>query len=592
MHQLSYLRVKNFRACKDVTLPLESYTPLVGQNNVGKSTILESIQWVLKPKALKETDFFDSSKPLEVVTCISGITEGLLERIPEPKHRKAIEPYCANGVLWIRVVATGASTKSFKPEVYDHEKYMGEGEPSDWRDYPTGLPQAVSVLLPEPLYIEAMDDIGEDLGKAKAGSTIKALLDEIMEPVLKAHDDLNRALETIRHILATDGKNRSGHLIEFDQAATKTLEQFFPGLTLDLDLQVVDVKEFFKAGDLHVTDKLTGDRRKFDQVGTGAQRAIQMSLIRYLAQTRLAGGDNPARRLLLIDEPEIYLHPQGTRRIRQALLTLSQAGFQVVFSTHSPLMLSRENAVDTVIVRKDKDAGVVTHKPLRHAVQTALQNAAHQSRTLFELGNLAEIYFSERVILCEGKTDRRLLPLAYQRLYGQPMELDHTTVVSLGSCSDIPKALPVLGAMGIKACAIADLDFAFTGARKSGMLPEDDEHVKAATALLKELQAQYGYDLADNGLPRKNKDWSAANIWAILASHERGTPIAFAVHQQLAAQGVWVWPQGCIEHVTGEAAKGEDAIATQEEQLCSMSPDDIAKSMPEFGKCFAWVKSF
>ena len=126
------------------------------------------------------------------------------------------------------------------------------------------MPQAVSVLLPDPLSIEAMEDVAEDLGKAKAGSTIKSLLDEIMVPILNAHDDLNTALESITNILTTDGKNRSAHLKSFDVNATAALAQFFPGLALDLDLQVVDVKEFFKAGDLHVTDKRTGDRRRFD----------------------------------------------------------------------------------------------------------------------------------------------------------------------------------------------------------------------------------------------------------------------------------------------------------------------------------------
>ncbi len=591
MHQLSYLSIKNFRACKDVALPLEGYTPLVGQNNAGKSTILEAIQWVLKPKALKDTDFCDIDKPVEVTACISGISEELLGRIPEQKHRKAIEPYCVNGVLWVRVVATGTAKTSTKSEVYDHEKYKGEGVPEDWRGYPTGLPQAVNALLPEPLYIEAMDDIGEDLGRAKAGTTIKGLLDEIMEPVLKAHDELNTALQTIRHILASDGENRSGHLVEFDQEATKALEHFFPGLTLDLDLQVVDVKEFFKAGDLHVTDRLTGDRRKFDQVGTGAQRAIQMSLIRYLAQTRLAGVENPTRRLLLIDEPEIYLHPQGIRRIRQALLKLSQSGFQVVFSTHSPLMLNRDNAADTVIVRKEKELGVITHKPLRHAVHAALVDASHQSRTLFELGNLADIYFSERVILCEGKTDRRLLPLAYEKLYGQPMELDHTTVLSLGSCSDIPKALPVLKAMGIKACAVVDLDFAFVEARKAGILPKEDEFTQAAIKLLKELQPDHGFALAGSGFPQKSQEWKAADVWALLASEAKGVPIVRAVHEQLHAHGIWVWTQGCIEDVTGEAAKGEDAIVAQEEQLRSMNAKEINEQMPAFGSCFEWIRS-
>lgn len=288
MHCISHLYIKNFRACKEVSLPLESYTPLVGQNNAGKSTILEALQWVLKPSALIAGDFADKDYPVIVAACIRGITPDLIGLIPEPKHRTAIEPFCATGTLWIRVIANKVGGKGFTKEVYDYEAYSGEGLPAEyaWRAYPTGLPQAVSALLPEALFIEAMDDIGEDLGKAKAGTTIKNLLDEIMEPVLKAHDDLNQALDTIRHILTTDGENRSGHLKAFDENATTTLEAFFPGLALDLDLQIINIKEFFKAGHLHVTDSVTGDRRRFDQMGTGAQRAIQMALIRYLGSIK------------------------------------------------------------------------------------------------------------------------------------------------------------------------------------------------------------------------------------------------------------------------------------------------------------------
>lgn len=593
MHRLSHLVIHNFRACRDVSLPLEGYTPLVGQNNVGKSTILQAIGWVLKPAALSTADFFDPQHSVEVAACIDGISEEVLNRIPEQKHRTAIEPYCRNGRLWIRATASGPGAKTVKKEVWDVEQCPEDSLPEQWRDYPTGLPQAVSALLPEPLTVQAMHDIGEDLGKAKAGSTIKGLLDEIMVPVLEAHADLTKALDTIRHILTAEGENRSTHLQQFDNAATDALVHFFPGLALDLDLQVVDIKEFFKAGDLHVTDKMTGDRRRFDQMGTGAQRAIQMALIRYLAESRTGGGERPARRLLLIDEPELYLHPQGVRRLRQALSRLAESGFQVVFSTHSPLMLSRENAADTVLVGKNADTGVITQKPLRYAVEEALSNAESQSRALFELGNLVDIYFADRVVLCEGKTDRRLLPLAYERLFQQTAELDHVAFVSLGSCSDIPKALPVLAAMGIPACAVVDLDFGYTHARSGGMLPKDGDDLNKAKSALARLRAVHGFPLHDNGLPKNDKKvgWTAADAWALLAADGEGKDIAEQTHESLKVLGVWAWPQGCIEQVIGADEKGEDAIIEQEQRLRAMSAADIEQQMPALKACFDWIRS-
>lgn len=576
-------------------MPLGPYTPLVGQNNTGKSTILQAIRWALKPSALKASDFCDLSKPLAVSMKIEGVTEEILRRVPERKHRTAIAPYCRDGVLWIRVHATGTKANAQSRHVWDADRYSGEDVPAVWRDYPTGLPQAVSALLPEPLYIEAMHDVTEDLGKAKAGTTIKRLLDEIMTPVLSAHSELQEALDTMRGVLSVSGKSRSSHLEDFDAQSTKALEAFFPGLLLDLDIQVVDIRDLFKAGDLNVTDKTTNDRRRFDEMGTGAQRAIQMALVRYLAQLRYPDSEAKSRRLLLIDEPELYLHPQGVVRLRNALGQLSERGFQVVFSTHSPLMLSRENAADTLIVRKTDASGAAVRIPLRDAVEKALQDAESQSRTLFELGNLAEIYFSDKVVLCEGKTDRRLMPLAYERLYAESPESAGISFVSVGSCADIPKALPVLRAMGISACAVADLDFAFTHARvgSHALLTLDSPEMNEAKRLLATLAADSGIALGDNGLPVKSKTGglTAAEAWERFAAHADGSSIVGVVHEQLKYKSVWIWKEGSIETITGRARKGEGAIIDQEHLLLSQGASQIEATMPALKYCLDWVRA-
>ena len=75
----------------------------MGQNNVGKSTILESLRWLLKPSARSASDFTDTEQPIVVTAKIEGISAAIPGLIPEPKHRAAIEPYCRNGILWIRV---------------------------------------------------------------------------------------------------------------------------------------------------------------------------------------------------------------------------------------------------------------------------------------------------------------------------------------------------------------------------------------------------------------------------------------------------------------------------------------------------------
>lgn len=588
MHSLSKIHVKNFRSCKQVILPLGDFTPLVGQNNAGKSTILDAIRLVLAPKAFTKTDANDPTQPIIISACVSGITDELIALIPEARHQAAITPYCVNGDLWIRISALGTAKPA--TEVWENAEIDDQGVPTSWRSYPTGLPQAISALLPEALHIRAMDDVQEDLSKGKAGSTIRGLLDEIMTPILTAHQEVQEALTAVRNILAADGENRSPLLAEFDTSASNALSSFFPGLRLNLDVPSIDVKEFFKSGDLNVTDEISGETRRFDTLGSGAQRAIQMALIRLLADIRKTRAQDLARRLLLIDEPEIFLHPQGVRGLREALNVLSKSGFQVVFTTHSPLMVSRDNAPDTVIVRRTRENGSEVRVPMGAAVAQAMAEAQAQSRTLFELGNIAEIYFAEKVILCEGKTDQRLLPLIYEKLYGIRPELDRICFIALGSCTSIPKGFSVLSAMGIKCGVIADLDFAFTHAR-GPWLPKECEEMDAVKSVLQEISQNEGFQLGGNGMPQNSRNGSAADCWAAFARHRDGQALANAVHESMKGFSTWVWPMGCIEDALNIQEKGESAIIEQEDNIRNWLPDMIDQEYPVFRNTLDWMRA-
>ena len=588
MHSLSKIHIKNFRSCKQVTLPLGDFTPLVGQNNAGKSTILDAIRLVLAPKGFAKTDANDPTQPIVISACVSGITEDLIAQIPEARHQAAITPYCIEGNLWIRISAVGTARPS--AEVWENGNLDEHGLPTSWRTYPTGLPQAISALLPEALHIRAMDDVQEDLGKGKAGSTIRGLLDEIMAPILTAHQEVQDALAAVRNILAADGENRSPLLAEFDTSANSALSSFFPGLVLNLDVPSIDVKEFFKSGDLNVTDEISGETRRFDTLGSGAQRAIQMALIRLLADIRRTRDQDLSRRLLLIDEPEIFLHPQGVRGLREALHVLSKSGYQVVFTTHSPLMVSRDNAPDTVIVRRSRENGSEVRVPMGAAVAQAMVEAQAQSRTLFELGNIAEIYFAEKVILCEGKTDQRLLPLIYEKLYGVRPELERICFVALGSCTSIPKGFSVLTAMGIKCGVIADLDFAFTHARGPWLQKECEEMNKVKSVLQTISQAE-GFPLSGNGLPQNSRSKSAADCWAAFAKHPEGQALAKDAHEAMKNFTSWVWPMGCIEDALNIEDKGEAAIIAQEDSIRGWQPEVIDQEYPVFRSTLDWMRA-
>lgn len=83
--------------------------------------------------------------------------------------------------------------------------------------------------------------------------------------------------------------------------------------------------------------------KKFSNLGQGWQRLIIVSFI--LANAENSAGDNRLK-LILIEEPEIYLHPKLKRALNAMLQALSKKDdYQVIMTTHDPYfaMSNRNN---------------------------------------------------------------------------------------------------------------------------------------------------------------------------------------------------------------------------------------------------------
>ncbi len=64
--KISSLHVTNFRALKDVTVPLSSFVCFIGENNAGKSTLLHAMNRFSTGTALTPADFYDTGKEVRI----------------------------------------------------------------------------------------------------------------------------------------------------------------------------------------------------------------------------------------------------------------------------------------------------------------------------------------------------------------------------------------------------------------------------------------------------------------------------------------------------------------------------------------------
>lgn len=586
-HKLTNLKIENFKSIKDIEIELSEYTPLVGYNNAGKTNILEAIKWVLRKSNLKISDFNNTNSAVTITALIEGITEDILENIDQT-HRQKIEPYLNNDSLKIRrtQLVPNAAAAQFKFEVLNQES-------NEWKSNPAGIDNAIKDLFPDPIHIGAMENSEEDVSKSKSGTTIGKLLAEIIGPVEEQYgDQLRSVLSGLKNILDADGTDRATELSEFDEQVNEKLDAFFPDINVKVHVPTPEIKEVFTKGTIKVYENQSANGTDVSALGHGAQRSIQMALVRHLADLKLASDGNTSTTLLLIDEPELYLHPQAIEILRNSLKILSTQGYQIVFTTHSPFMVTQKDIANTILIRKNSTLGTHKRSSLKSAIPQIEQNAQHQLELLFALSNSSNILFSERVILAEGKTENRLLPFLVDVVSAKTLALNKCALVQQGGSGNTKKSLDVLLVMDLPCKALVDLDYVFTQAIEDGFLEESDVDIQACRNEILTLASAHGINL-NNGLPTKrNSSMTAAEAYGLLAQSPSIQQNITNLKTKLLVKNVWVWTKGTIEDHLNLPGKTESAWANfvhnvETNGFESTLPDDHQ----EVSDCINWLLS-
>lgn len=584
-HKISNVVIKNYKSVINAEFKLSSFTPFVGYNNAGKSNCLSSIQWLLKKSSLSEKDFYDATKPIEVIATIEGVTQTLLDLLPE-SQKISIEKYVQDETLKIRRFqeSPSAKPKDIKISVWDEAK-------TDWAVNPTGLDNAISVILPEPIRIGAMENAAEDASKAKNTTTIGKLLSEFLAPVKAAHEtELNLHLNEVGRRISSSGDMRFGELSTIDQSVNSKVNDLFPGMSVKLHFDTPTIDDLIKAGTLKVFEG-TGNGRDFSSYGHGAQRSIQMALVQYLAEVKRVNNNSSSTTLLLIDEPELYLHPFAIEQVREALVALSENGYQVLISTHSAQMITSELAEKTLLIRKSDSHGTHARLRLTDAIQTIVPNSTHQMEQLFNLSHSNQVLFAENVILTEGKTELRLLPFLFKSVSNLTMGQEKHALVAQSGVNDTKKSLEILGAMDLPSKAICDLDYSFTGAVRDNFLLSTDQDLLALKAMLPNLIQSHGVTLNGNGLPKNNGTITAAKAFEALASQQAAIPLIDSLHNKMKAQNIWVWKKGAIEAHIGTTSKDESAWAQFKNNVSTNGFSQTCNDHQSIIDLVAWLRN-
>ena len=546
--RLSRITISNLRSIQRETFPLSDFTALIGYNNAGKTNILMGIRWLLANFSLDISYFDDPNHPVEAEGLFEGITEQVLNRLGEEKAAE-VEPFLSGTTLRVKKVQRIPGELPGNIEFWAFCPPNGKRKGKDWVRVNDRFTAAFNRMFPESIAIWDFE----------GNQAYTKLMHEIFKPLeRKFGGELSQVIEQFTELLSPGSDCQAEEIKAFDKEVNSALRPLFPSVRVELDIPVPTLETFLKSATIKVVDEDDGFERDISRMGAGSQRAIQMALIRYLAEIKKHHNNHYlSRKLLLIDSPELFLHPQAVELVRVALKNLSNEGYQVVFATHSAQMVTSEDVSTSLLIRKNRERGTFMRKRMEDAVRQVVKDAPSQLQMLFSLSNSNELLFADYVLLTEGKTEWRVLPALFERITGQSFALIKCALVRQGGVSNTRKSMQVLSAMDIPVRAIVDLDYAFTTATRDGFLSANDPDITECRNLFRELACHNHLRLV-NGLPvNKHSNISASTAYAMMASMPEAERPIRNIHNKLCEQGIWVWTRGAIEEHLGLNGKNE-----------------------------------
>ena len=161
-----------------------------------------------------------------------------------------------------------------------------------------------------------------------------------------------------------------------------------------------------------------------------------------------------------VEEPELFLAPQGHRYLRRLIHRLARHGNQIFFTTHASGLLSVAALEEVNLVGRD-ELGVTAVERLRPI------DVDDTFRAMCEFdAERAELFFSRAAILVEGLTEKLTLPFVFRAL-GHDADREQISIVECGGKSNLPLFVEICRRARVPYVVVHDSDI------RAGREPSD-----------------------------------------------------------------------------------------------------------------------
>lgn len=369
----------------------------------------------------------------------------------------------------------------------------------------------------------------------------------------------------------------------FDVPEVEMIDQYFDRLGYEWELECTNVNE----NRYELFLEKDGKQYDMNQLSSGETEVLNFLL--GILSTNIRNG------LIVIDEPELHLHPRWQKVLLELVADLEErTGNQFILTTHSPHFITEWTISQVLRVYKDPtDSSRLTR--VEDVGSADLRDLVH----IINSHNNEKMFFADDVVLVEGIMDRLIYQALINHYLNEREEPRIIEVLEVNGKGNFEKYSDFLGNIDIPNYIIADRDYANNIPNEpiSDLFETDEE--KIDDRVLKDPSSKDHQTLAaclDTALESGDLDQisEAREIWTHIEQRmthfkEDLTPEEMAEWESFleekAEEGIFILPNGEIEdHLPTEVNSISDAIElTKDEnfQTWIESEDENTESLKE-----------
>ena len=439
--KITNVQIQRYRAFdKKIGVPIGRLTVVTGPNNLGKSTVLSALDLFFSAIGPRVSRRFTRDKRYSYENDYPKRYAGKSGRRWPTEIRVTMELDETD----VSAITENIDIDEQPPRILDvrvefkwHERF-GEFRPSITFDGIPDSPPLIAAILEwlrsqiRYVYIPATRNV-QDLKRGVFEELISGALSRVsrskqrLQAIEKLFDDVRAEIAKVESELAQE------------------LRQYLPSVrSLSFSIDDWSLERLVSVGDVEIDD---GARTLLEQKGDGFKSLFSISLLQYIAKQRYG------RNLIFgIEEPEAHLHSSAIYEIKSTLRELA-ASFQVIVTTHSPILIQRDDIPANVIVESaggSEFASVTRSAHNLSDIRRSLGIRSHENMTTAEV-----------VIVVEGASEEAVLPAILGRINDRLLDAfssGRARVLSAGGAANIPSVVRALARDAATCLVLVDSD--------------------------------------------------------------------------------------------------------------------------------------